>query len=343
MLPERNAGRLARFAALLALLAVGPVLGDSPDGPAVATTVVEVHDGVVTVNLSAGQIERLGLRVDGVEEATLPEAPPARARVVDLAPLFELRHRVGLAQVALAAAGRRATTARQSLARLDALVRAGAAVSAEARGNAETTLEGALSDSESSRRELVGLRESAAYQWGGRLAAEVLAPRSELLEQLAAHRRCLLVVAPASGQDWQPPPASLHLNLAGPQGQPSLGVLLDEAPTALAGQGKTWWVVAEASALRPGMALEAVPREGPVLRGARLGDSALLWHAGHRWFYVETGEHRFERHAAGEPRALAPGQWLVVGLAPGKRVVVSGAQSLLGEELRWSIPTEDED
>ena len=76
---------------------------------------------------------------------------------------------------------------------------------------------------------------------------------------------------------------------------------------------------------------------------SRLPDSALLWHAGHRWFYLEVEAHRFERRDAGQPRALRGGEWLVPGLASGARVVTTGAQSLLGEELRWSIPTEDDD
>ena len=95
--------------------------------------------------------------------------------------------------------------------------------------------------------------------------------------------------------------------------------------------------------LRPGMALEVVPEDGPTLQGGRLPDGALLWHAGHRWFYLEVEARRFERRDAGQPRALRGGEWLVPGVASGARVVTAGAQSLLGEELRWSIPTEDDD
>ena len=298
---------------------------------------------MVTLTLTAEQARRLALRVDPVSEAALPQAPPAQARVVDLGPLLELRQRVRNVQLGLAAAERRAAAARQHLSRLDGLVLAGAAVSADERRGAETARDDALAEGEASRLELSGLRESAGYQWGSRLSAEILAAQSGLLEELAGHRRFLLLVAPPTGVAWQPVPAALRLSAKGLSEESATAVVLDEAPASLAAQGRTWWAVAEAGGLRPGMGLEVVPQDGPMLRGGRLGDSALLWHAGHRWFYLEAGEHRFERREAAAPRALGPGQWLVIEAPAGTRVVSTGAQSLLGEELRWSIPAEDDD
>ena len=328
---------------LLGLLAVGQPSAEPAEEPAEGRTVVAVREGVVTLSLTAEQVEHLALRLDPVGEAALPQAPPARARVVDLTPLLELRQRMRNTQAALASAERRAQAARQHLARLDALALAGAAIPADERRGAETARDGALADLEALRLEMSGLQESAGYQWGVRLSAEARAEKSELLDQLASHRRCLLLVAPRPAASWQTMPAVVRLDLPDPSEQSATGVVIDEAPASLAGQGKTWWVVTAASGLRAGMALEVVPQDGPMLRGGRLADSALVWHAGHRWYYLEIGEHRFERREAGEPRALGPGLWLVVGMKPGVRVVSVGAQSLLAEELRWSIPTEDDD
>ena len=327
--------------ALLGLLALSPSRANEQDDSPATEPLVDVRGGVVAVTLSAEQVERLALQVAPAVEGTLPQATPAVARVADLAPLLELRQGLRTAQAALAAAKQRASIATRHMARLDQLALAGAAVGPDERQGAASRLGAAMADVDSSRLELEGLQQTAGYQWGARLAAELRATHSALIEELAARRRFLLLVTPGLGADWQQAPGSLQLRLPGEV--LATGMTLDAAPVAAPGQGRTWWAITDAAGLRVGMALDAIPLDGPRLRGARLGDGALLWHAGHRWFYVEAGERRFERREAIEPRALGPGEWLLTGLAPGTRVVAVGAQSLLGEELRWSIPTEDDD
>ena len=58
--------------------------------------------------------------------------------------------------------------------------------------------------------------------------------------------------------------------------------------------------------------------------------------------HLRAAPARFERRAA-KGRALGDGDVLVTDLTPDSEVVVQGAQSLLGEELRWSIPAEGDD
>ena len=326
--------------ALIALLTAGPLWAE-PAEDSRETATVEVHEGVVTVRLSAGQETRLGLRAMTAEEAALPEAEPAQARVADLAPLLALRQRARGARVELVSAARRQSGARQHLARLEALAQAGAAVSADERLTAVTAADKAEADVAAAGLELDAITETARYQWGTHLSAAVMAERSTLLDELGARSRVLLLVAPHAQANWQTPPTQLQLRLA--TGETVVAHLLDEAPAAAAGQGRTWWATADAAGLRTGMSVEAIALDGRQLRGAQVEDSALVWHAGHRWLYVARGEHQFERREVGDLRQLGPGRWLVAGLPAGSRVVIAGAQSLLGEELRWSIPTEDDD
>ena len=326
--------------ALLALLAAS-ALRAAPSEEAPETSSVEVHEGVVTVRLTPEQETRLGLRTTSAEEAVLSLAESAQARVVDVDPLLALRQRARGARLELAAAKRRQAGARQHLVRLEALAKAGAAISADERLTAASAADTADAAVANAQLELDGMNETARYQWGTQLAAAATAERSVLLDEFGARSRFLLLVAPASRTTWQQPPAALRLLLA--TGETAMARVLDEAPAAAANQGRTWWATAVAVGLRTGMGVEAIPQDGPQSRGAQVEDAALVWHAGHRWLYVALGAHRFERREVSDLRPLGAGRWLVPGLPAGTQIVIAGAQSLLGEELRWSIPTETDD
>jgi hypothetical protein len=95
--------------------------------------------------------------------------------------------------------------------------------------------------------------------------------------------------------------------------------------------------------LRPGGAVRALlDAPGGARPGVIVPRSAVARYLGKTWVYVQAGEARFARRelAAEEPDE---GGWFVAsGFAPADRVVVTGAQILLSEELRSRIPGDEE-
>ena len=121
--------------------------------------------------------------------------------------------------------------------------------------------------------------------------------------------------------------------------------VLGAAPGALgAAPAATWVALVDDAALRVGMRVSVWMADGDeAVEGVLLPATAVVWHAGVEWFYVEAAPGEYERRRL--PPTLNHGLGILVreGLASGTAVVVRGAQALLAEELRQRIPSEDDD
>ena len=110
-------------------------------------------------------------------------------------------------------------------------------------------------------------------------------------------------------------------------------------------QGQTWLfrLAPGKIPLRPGEAVTAhVAIPGPVIKGVLIPSSAILRYQGETWVYVEKESGEFVRVMAALDQ---PGEngWIVrSGFVPGDRVVVSGGQTLLSEEMKSQLESDEE-
>jgi hypothetical protein len=82
----------------------------------------------------------------------------------------------------------------------------------------------------------------------------------------------------------------------------------------------------------------AKPREGVIIPA-----SAVVWHGGKAWAYVKEGADKFERKLVPTSQEMGNGWFAAEGFESDDEVVVSGAQLLLSEELKFQIRNENED
>src|SRR5262249_54003538 len=118
-----------------------------------------------------------------------------------------------------------------------------------------------------------------------------------------------------------------------------LGVAPDTDPTT---QGRGFLLLIERPPWPPGTALTgwlAVP--GPPRAGVDVPSAAILRHAGRAFVYIQTGDETFARREARLDSPTRHGWFGTSGLAPGERVVVTGAQDLLSVELAGVTAPED--
>jgi hypothetical protein len=110
-------------------------------------------------------------------------------------------------------------------------------------------------------------------------------------------------------------------------------------------QGQTWLfrLALGRAALRPGEAVTAhISIPGPAIAGVLLPSSAILRFQGEAWVYVERASGEFVRRMAALDQP-GNGGWLVnSGFAPGERIVVTGAQTLLSEEMKSQLESDEE-
>ena len=108
--------------------------------------------------------------------------------------------------------------------------------------------------------------------------------------------------------------------------------------------GITYFYLVDGSDLRAGTRVVArVTTGGEKRDGAIVPNEAVVWHAGKAWAYIMKDPETFARYEISIANELYDG-WFQSGLLEaGDKVVVSGAQLLLSEELKFQIRNENED
>ena len=96
--------------------------------------------------------------------------------------------------------------------------------------------------------------------------------------------------------------------------------------------------------LRPGQAVMALlPKRGGASDGVVIARSAVVRHEGQAWVYVQTSGNQFLRRPVILERPVENG-WFTAstfGTSENDRLVVTGAQALLSEELKSWVEEED--
>ena len=336
----------------LALLSALPALGRDDDDdddappPTAAARPAEASGAAPqagVVRLSAERQRAAGLVAAPLRAATLQPETESYAKVLDLQPLLELRVRYRAAQSEAEVAAAAYALAQANRDRLSALHQAEIVaqrelIQAQAQWQSDRAREAAA------RRLVEEIRREARQAWGEALARLALDGDAPLFEDLLSHRRALLLVALPPG--YVPPPGAIlfvareHERARAMRAEPlSPATKTDELV-----QGETWFYHAADATLRAGMRVHAwAPVSGQRLNGVALPLTAVVWHAGQPWAYRQMDAERFARTAIASYRDDAGGWFVAQGFAPGERVVVTGGQMLLSEELRGQIPDEDDD
>ncbi len=119
--------------------------------------------------------------------------------------------------------------------------------------------------------------------------------------------------------------------------------VIGPAANAEPGYGATFFAVSRRRDLRAGMRLDVWYDDGISRPGVEVPRQSVIWYGGHRWVYVKINKEEFERRAIEAQAQTADTLLVESGVANDEPVVVVGAQTLLAEEFRWSIPDEDDD
>jgi RND family efflux transporter MFP subunit len=162
----------------------------------------------------------------------------------------------------------------------------------------------------------------------------------QTLLKLARFDQVLAAVTVPLGEKVDSSVSTARLVVAGSENQVLPAERVALAPTASSmtlGQTFLFRLTEGKLGLRPGMAVTAyLPATGHASKGVVMPRSAVIRYAGRAWAYVQQDDKFIRREVAvDEP---AERGWLVTsGWQEGQRVVVSGAQVLLSEELKSQI------
>jgi hypothetical protein len=285
-------------------------------------------NGETVVNLDLATQKLIGLEMVTLEAAEQSPQVEGYGRVLDPSPLVRNLSEVASARVTLEAS-------EQEYQRLKGLFDQGQNASAKALENASAVV----------KRDRIALRSAEAElmtAWG-----EPIAGRPDLaafVGSLARLERVLVRLDLPAGQSPVGPPTGAQLHLPG-VGAPVEASYLGPAPATdprVQGEGFLFEVTNPPAGLTPGRSVTGfLQLPGGPRRGVVVPEAAVVRSAGRAWVYAQTGDTTFARREIALDDPAARGWFVTRGLAPGARLVVTGAQTLLSEERKTEIRVGD--
>lgn len=313
---------------------------DIPSRSAVTT------DGGFAVVRVSGESQRAsGIVTTGLAAARSEAAAEVYGVVLNPQPLLDLRSRYLIAAAEARGLSALSANSRAEFERLKKLFDDDRNISERALLSAESQWQGNQARLAAAERSVAMLLDDLRVNWGPLLARWAGEANSAALDALATQRaslilmtlphelqtaasRAALTVAPASLRSSQQPARFVS---ASPQTDAALS-------------GTTYLYTTEDPGLRTGMRLVGQMKLGGKPRdGVIVPTTAVIWHGGKAWAYIKEDEDRFERRPLSTSQEIGNGWFAGEGFEAGDPVVVSGAQLLLSEELKFQIRNENED
>jgi hypothetical protein len=309
------------------------------------TSAAGIDDGRAVVRVPTEGQKASGIATQALKAGTSEAAIEVYGMVMNPQPLAELRGRY-LAAAAESRALRAAVAAAESeYQRMEMLHRDDRNVSDQALKSAEARYRTELARQAAAEQGAASIRDAMRSTWGEAIAGWAARPDSPMLEALLQQRAFLVqLVLP---YDLPKSAARGRISVAPAMAREKARVarFVADSPQVDPGlPGETYFYVVDGGGFRAGMRVAArVGLGGAPVAGVILPAQAVVWHAGKAWAYLKQDEEIFARHEVSTAEELDGGWFNAGGFQPGDEVVVSGAQLLLSEELKYQIRNENED
>ena len=306
---------------------------------------VAEKEGAAVVRISRQAQEASGVASAPLQKHTLQSETRCYGSVVNLQPLLELRLRY-------LAALQEANVLRPALSRSKAEYQRVRALYRDDRNASERALQSAQAEWKADQARLDAASAQAAnvralmrQQWGEALSAWAADEQSAQFARFMEQQDVLVQVVAA--YDQAPPRKDTSFKVAALGAERSAVDATLVSPSAQADpllSGRSWYFRATAANLGAGtrVVVTSASRAGQKV-GVIVPAAAVVWHAGKAWLYLQQEADEFVRRELSTNAPVSDGWFVASGLAPGNKVVVSGAQLLLSEEFRYQIKNENVD
>jgi hypothetical protein len=292
---------------------------------AAASRLHHTTNGETVITLALKTQQLIGLQTATLPPATLPPEIRAYGRVLNSSSLVALHNDILAARAAL----RASQPEHERLKKLNA------------QDNASLH---ALEIAEAQMKRDQGALNTAEAQLIAASGKAVLEEPPDFFQSLASQENVLVRLDLPAGELPAESPTAAQLTVPGILQLVAADFLGRAATTDPQEQGEGFIVsVTNAPpALTPGLAVTGfLQLPGEPLHGVVVPDNAVVRSDERAWFYVQTGDTDFARREIllNHP---SPGGWFVTNnVAPGDKVVITGAQTLLSEERKSQIKLED--
>ncbi len=315
------------------------------DDDIVASRIVSV-EGQHAIQLDIDLQEQSGIKTQQLEAMEISEEIDAFGRILNINGLVELRTNLnkinGQKNVVLL----ELAVANKKLNRLQLLHKEAANISTRQLQEAEAESVTQQAKLKTLNSQLTDVLAEAEQAWGSVLTSWVIDNQTDAFEQLLSGKKVIVFVALRAIDTLPDKTEYVYIGRNGKRALVQKAVYISPAiESDLVLQGETYYFLADASMekYRAGMHVHVwVPLTSESTTGVFVPESAVVWSSGKPWVYIKNREELFIKRVISNPVELDEGIFVAKDLEVGDNVVTSGAQVLLAEEYRWSIPDEDD-
>lgn len=186
--------------------------------------------------------------------------------------------------------------------------------------------------------------ETSRLQWGDTLTDWFVRSDSKA-EAFIRQRAQLLLISLPAGIRTPPKLAEIVIDEQGRRDRAIKATLVSISPQAdPVTQAPRYFYQCEGRPLPFGSQVTAwIAGDGEPKPGVVVPESAIVWHLGQAGVFVKNAEGRFNRRVLPDPQPVPNGYFVRGTLQAGEEIATTGAQTLLSQELKSSIPSEDND
>ena len=300
--------------------------------PAPATQAVALVNGVTVVMLDTATQTQSGIRTEALSSANYRAETAAYGTVLDLQPLIDLRTRYAAALADTDAARATAAASRQEYERSRVLYQDNQNVSLKTYQAAQAAYQSDQAKADAAALNTQNIQAAARQQFGATLGRWALAAHSPEMARLLNRQEVLLRVTLAL-DDSMAAPTQIQISVNNDRRLPAY-LVSPSAQSDPAVQGSAFIYRASAPIAAGTNIAAYLPTSKQITQGTLIPAAAIVWYGGQPWAYKQIDAAHFGRYPVAQQSPMQGGFFVTQGFKPGERVVVSGAQLLLSEELR---------
>lgn len=307
------------------------------------TTAAETNDSA-TVNLDPKSQRLAGIQTRPLEAAQQQPEFTAYGTVLSLEPLLQLRQQYLAARAQQDGAKAKYTEAHLNLSRTQNLHHQDI-VSTRRLQEQQAQWQSEKANFDASGYRQQSILAAGRLEWGETLTDWFILTQGKAAEPFLNRGAQLLQISLPANSRLAPGIRTIDIDEHGQRDTALKAALISAAPQIdPVSQGERYFFKTEGRRIPFGAHITAwVAADARQTPGVVVPESALIRHMGQAFVFIKTGDDRFSRRALSRYTPGSHGYFATGSLQAGEEIVTIGAQTLLSQQLKALIPSEDGD
>ena len=297
-----------------------------------------------TLQLASTTEQLAGIKTQALQAAQQPAELTAFGKVVNLKPLLQLRQQYLAANAQQQSAKARYTEAQLNLTRTQNL-HSQDIVSSRRLQEQQAQAQADRANLDASAYQQQTLLENSKLEWGNTLSAWFTTINHPQAEQFLKHSAQLIQITLPANSELGEGVGQIFIDAHGQRQNAIPATLISASPHIdPLTQGQRYFFKTQAKSLPYGSHITAwIAGNGKPTNGVLIPASAIVRQMGQSFVFIKTADGQFNRRPLPQLINTPQGYLALDSVQVGEHVVISGAQTLLSEQLKSQIPDEDDD